>query len=434
MKKPDDEYRRLRLRIFVIVWLSYAGFYFTRKAFSVAKIGMLGDATLGITEHMLANIDALYLAAYAAGQFFFGVLADKIGTRRVVLAGLLSSALAGALMGFSSAVALMGVLMFIQGLAQSTGWAPLSKNLGYWFARHERGRIFGFWSTSYAFGSMLASPFAGFVALHVFHSWRWAFFAPAAVVIAVWALFLVFQRNRPEDVGLPAIEEYMGEPVAVIKPGECAADEPDGSWKVVAEIYSNPVVLLLGAVYFLIKPARYTLLLWGPLIVNQRLGTDMFNSSVIAVSFDAAGIIGAVTAGYISDRLFGARRMPVCVISLVLLSLVFALFALFDTARVGGGAGVMVALFVLSGLLHYGPDSIIGGTAAVDFGSKKGASSAAGLVNGLGSAGAVLGGWLPGLFVAKGDLFFIYAGTMLLAALLLLPLWNREPATECRTL
>jgi len=426
----NRRYKHYRWQVFGITWLAYAGFYFTRKAFSVAKIGMLADPSVNISEQTMGNIDALYLLAYAVGQFAFGIMADKIGTRRVVLAGLFVSAIATAAMGFSTVVVVLGLLMFIQGLCQASGWAPLSKNLGYWFSRQERGRVFGFWCTNYAVGSMAASPFAGFAAMHLFHDWRWALFAPAIVVLIVWFLFLVFQKNKPADVGLPSIESYKGEAEDIIESGDSPGDEPDGSWKVVREVYRNPVILLLGFVYFLQKPARYTLLLWGPVIVSQRLGTNMFDSSVIAVTFDAAGIFGAIAAGYISDKMFGSRRMPVCIISLTLLSVVFAGFAFFDSVMTSGGMWIMIGIFMFSGFLHYGPDSIIGGSAAVDFGSKKGASSAAGFVNGCGSFGAILGGWLPGHFDDKGVLFYWYAGAIMLSVIIMLPLWNRLPPTS----
>jgi sugar phosphate permease len=66
--------------------------------------------------------------------------------------------------------------------------------------------------------------------------------------------------------------------------------------------------------------------------------------------------------------------------------------------------------------------------AAVDFGSAKGAGTAAGLVNGCGSIGAILGGLLPG-FLSGGVLFTGFAGAALLAGLLMLPHWNRLPRT-----
>lgn len=42
----DPRYERWRLRIFAITWLAYAGFYFTRQAFSVAKVGILDDPSV----------------------------------------------------------------------------------------------------------------------------------------------------------------------------------------------------------------------------------------------------------------------------------------------------------------------------------------------------------------------------------------------------
>jgi len=82
----------------------------------------------------------------------------------------------------------------------------------------------------------------------------------------------------------------------------------------------------------------------------------------------------------------------------------------------GGG------LFLI-GFLTYVQISLISGTAAVDFGTKKGASTASGLVNGAGSVGAIVGGTLPGFFHQQWGwqgVFTFLAGSVILAAFLLL--------------
>lgn len=61
--------QRWRIQIFVITWLAYAAFYFTRKAFSVAKLGIAEDPSFELDKSAMADLDALYLAAYAVGQF-----------------------------------------------------------------------------------------------------------------------------------------------------------------------------------------------------------------------------------------------------------------------------------------------------------------------------------------------------------------------------
>ena len=111
-------------QIFAVTWLAYAGFYLTRKAFSVAKNELKKPGVLGMTKLQMSNIDAAYSAAYALGQFFWGTLGDRYGTRKVVLFGMMASVVTAALMGFSNAVLAMGVLFAIQGLWQASGWAP----------------------------------------------------------------------------------------------------------------------------------------------------------------------------------------------------------------------------------------------------------------------------------------------------------------------
>ncbi len=43
MNIPMGTIKRWRVQIFAITWLAYAAFYFTRKAFSVAKLGIVDD-------------------------------------------------------------------------------------------------------------------------------------------------------------------------------------------------------------------------------------------------------------------------------------------------------------------------------------------------------------------------------------------------------
>lgn len=432
--RKDPAYERWRRRIFGITWLAYVGLYFTRKGFSVAKLGLLEDPSVGLSPAMASNIDIAFSVAYGLGQFLWGMSADRFGPRRVVLGGMLASSGVAVAMGLSSTVVLFGVLFFIQGLCESTGWAPLTKNLGSWFSFKERGRVMGLWCTSYAFGGMVASPFAGYVAYSVFHDWRWAFFSGAAVLFLILIPFYLLQRDRPGDVGLDEIEEYHGEVLAVVDANDTPEEEKEGSWELIGKVFHSPPVLVMAVVYFLLKPARYAILFWGPVIASQRLASDSFAlAATLPAAFEAAGLVAPIAIGWVSDKLFQARRFPACVLSLLLLSLVLLLFR--PLTNSGSTGGVLVAFFLI-GLFLYGPDSMVSATAAVDFGTKKGAGSAAGFINGFGSFGQVLGVALPGYLMAwlpGADttviLFYGFSAAALVAGLLLAPLWNRVPPT-----
>ncbi|AVD85682.1 MULTISPECIES: MFS transporter [unclassified Pseudomonas] len=413
--------KRWRVQIFAITWLAYAAFYFTRKAFSVAKLGIGEDPNFMLDKAAMANLDAIYLAAYAVGQFTWGMLADRFGPRVVVLGGLLISAAAAVVMGSYATFPIFATCMLIQGLAQSTGWAGLCKNIGSFFPASQRGRVLGLWSSCYAFGGLVASPFAGWWAYTLVGTWHAAFFSSAAVVAAVAVLFFFLQRNKPEDVGLPAVEP---EPQSM-SPGSnlCSV------WAPLREVLRNRTVLTLGLAYFLLKPARYAILLWGPVIVFEQMpSVGKVGAAIIPTAFELAGLLGPIIIGLASDKLFGARRMPACVISLLLLTLTLAAFM---GAMHSGSVMLVVALLFVMGLTLYGPDSMISGAAAIDFGTAKAGATAAGFVNGCGSVGAVLGGLLPGYFDSV-TVFIVFAGCALFSALVLVPHWNSRPASTAQ--
>ena len=154
----------------------------------------------------------------------------------------------------------------------------------------------------------------------------------------------------------------------------------------------------------------------------------MSESGLISSFFELAGIVGVFIAGYISDKVFGSRRMPVIAICLMMLGIFVFFLDDMPATRLSMSLSLM-----LIGFLLFGPDSLVSGTAAIDFGTKKGASTAAGLINGMGSIGAIIGGTVPGLFLERWGWngIFAFLGVMLfIAGGILIPKWNTVPITK----
>ncbi|MGK4186606.1 MFS transporter [Rothia koreensis] len=429
-----------QLRIFLISWVGYAAYYFPRNAFSAAKVGVLDDGDM--SREALGVLDSAYLAAYAVGQFIWGTVAERWGARIVIAGGMVLATVASAGMGLVPALWLFVPLMIAQGLAQSTGWAAFSKNIASFFGTRVRGRAMGLFASSYAFGGLVAVPVMGWFAYSVFDSWRWAFFVGSAVMVAALAGFLLMQRNAPCDVGLPDVDDpeaFWDEPYDADQfHGERKA-KPRGRGQrgvsrdgfrpsdLLAAVRHDPMVLRLGIVYFLLKPARYAVLLWGPVLVTDAIPElDGVTAVMAPVAFGIAGVTAPIVTGWLSDTLFGARRVPPTVISLLVL--VVALLAWRPFASTGSVILVAVLLGVV-GLTAYGADGMVSGVAAVDFGSSRHAAGATGFINGCGSVGAILGGLLPGFFGAS-TVFTIFAVTAGAAAALLIRCWNTRPTSS----
>jgi MFS transporter, OPA family, glycerol-3-phosphate transporter len=437
----DPRYERWRWQTFGITWLIYASFYLTRQSFGVAKVALHNDPHVALYREDYGLIDSTFLATYMAGQFFFGPLGDRFGPRRIILGGLILSVVAAVASGF--ATVLWGFCLFavLQGIAQSTGWTNTTKTMSSWFSVGERGRVIGWWCTHYTVGAAIALPFGGFMmdyyglppaphqsASGVIPYWPAAFWGPAAVLAVVCLLAWLMLRNRPEDVGLPPIEQYHGELRSISHCHQPRTSAPERSWTLIAEVLASPSIWMLATAYFFIKLARYALYFWGAKYVAESIGSGAYESTFTAATMPIGGVLGVISIGYVSDKLFRARRAPATILSLLATAGVmsFGLTTINDVWMMRG-------FLFLIGFFLFGPDSMISATAAMDFGTRRGAGTATGLVNGVGSLGAILGGYLPGVLTNDDDwstLFYVFVVGLLISSLILLPLWRKKPSTN----
>jgi sugar phosphate permease len=183
----------LRWRVYALTWISYATYYLGRKSLGVTKARL--KSGLGLTTADLGDIDTAYLSAYAVGQFVNGYLGDRVGSRRLVAAGMTLSALACAAFGLSAGLGMFLALMVVNGLAQSTGWPGTTRAMAAWTTPENRGAIMGWWTTCYQVGGLVATALATWL-LHR-SGWRAAYVGPALGLALVGALVLFALPDEP---------------------------------------------------------------------------------------------------------------------------------------------------------------------------------------------------------------------------------------------
>lgn len=412
----SPELRRWRTRVFVATWLSYFAYYFCRKPFYIAKPVL--EAELGWSAEVLGAIGASYLIAYAIGQFTSAFFGDRVGARALVLSGMLVTALMNLAFGLTSVWWAFAIFMFVNGLAQATGWPGNVAAMAEWFRRKERGTVMGVWATNFQAGGVAANGLAAY--LLGAYGFRAAFFAGALVVVGVAALYLGFQRNRPRDVGLTLVD-----------PDATAADaeEESGPVRWSRAVWTN--ALLIGTFYFFIKFIRYAVWSWTPYLLKKYYGLLPSDAGYLSTAFDVAGIVGVIAVGLLSDRVFRGRRTAVSFVSVLAMtaSCVF-LYVLGTQSLVL--FGVVIALV---GFFLYGPDALMSGAAAIEVGSKRSAARAAGLINGMGAVGAVVQELVLGKMLSSAGVGAVFAtlvaSSVCGAACLSVLLWrNRTGAAD----
>lgn len=407
-----------RRAAFALSWLAYASYYLGRKGFSVAKAAVSRE--LGVGIEVLASIDTAYLVAYAIGQVPSGLAADRFGPRLLIGCGLIGSALACALFGLGHGALILGACFALNGLMQSTGWPGTTKAMAGWTTPGERGRVMGLWSTCYQVGGIAATALATY--LLASSGWRAAFLWPALWLAGMGVVVLIALRNAP-------VHELPVEASAVLDapslPMPRSALSPTS--RNARSALRNPTLYCYGACYFCIKLIRYSLLFWLPYYLHTAAGFDETQSGFLSTSFEIGGTAGSIGLGWLSDHVgrargHGSRNHRALVAALSLFGLALTLLAY---ARLGSASVALhFSIMALVGALLFGPDALLSGAAAQDASGSAQAATATGLVNGMGSVGALLQGALTvGVQKAFGwnGLFYAFFALALSACVCLLP-------------
>lgn len=397
-------------------WLSYFSYYFTRKNFSAVK------SSIGLAEVWLKWIDLAYLLGYCIGQFVAGALGDVVGARVMVTAGMLGTAAVTVVFTtadslVASVIAVYVVGSALNGLFQATGWPGNGKLMTEWFPVGRRGEVMGYWGTCYQLGGLAASWLAGWL-LH--WGWHAVYYGVASWVGAMAIAYWVSVRDRPSSVGY-ADPETPGQARALSK--EELAALRRAQWPV---LLRNPLTYVLGISYFGLKLMRYGFLFWLPYYLNVSLGYDKSDAVYVSTAFELGGALFVIVAGLVADRLLGRRRVLVATACSL-----FLFGALFLYREMGThGAAMNIATLMLVGGFLFGADTLVSGTAAQDLGGPHAAALACGLINGIGSIGAVVQGLV--LLEVKDawgwdGVFVMFQAMALLSFLVLLPYVKTRP-------
>jgi OPA family sugar phosphate sensor protein UhpC-like MFS transporter len=389
----DRQYRRHRLRIMLAITIGYAIAYTCRLALSVVKKPLIDEGIFTAAELGLIGSGLFY--AYAFGKLVNGFLADHANLRFFFALGVLVSALLNIGMGFSTTLALSILLWSLNGWFQGFGAPSGVVAMANWFTSEERGRRYGVWSTAHSLGE--GFTFIGVAGLVTLFGWRAGFWGPGllCVLVAVGMVWLV--QDRPETLGLPPVHDWRARTKGVA-PAAAAAPAPASTWSEQRQIFRRPAIWILALSSAMIYVTRYAINSWGVLFLQEERGLSLMQAgSVISVN-TLSGILGAVSYGFLSDKLFTGRRPPA--------NLLFSILELIGLAMVlfvpSSSTAFLTTGFFIFGFGLTGLVTSLGGLFAVDIVSKRAAGAVMGLVGVFSYLAAAVQENVSGVLIDRG--------------------------------
>jgi MFS family permease len=146
----------------------------------------------GMDTRTAGFLNSLTLVASAIGGFLFGLLADRFGRTRALMASILVYSLASAACGFSQSIPQLAFFRFLLGLGMGGEWTAAAALIAETWRAEHRAKALGLMQSAYAIGEAIAALIVVVVLPHF--GWRAVFF------VGVLPALLVFwvRRSVPE--------------------------------------------------------------------------------------------------------------------------------------------------------------------------------------------------------------------------------------------
>ncbi len=405
LEKPVHS-RAFRIRRF-LNWfpmgLTYAFLYMGRYNLTVSK-NALGDL---MSKPDFGIIFGAGTITYAFAFLINGPLTDKMGGKKAILAGALGASLMNALLGIftylvvakNAAINIPLVFSIFYSLNmyfQSFGAVAIVKVNSSWFHVRERGifgGIFGIlismgiyfafdWGTAIveatrsvvqtdlSWVQQLLRSMIGVTETGIDQTW-WVFFIPSMLLFTFFIIELFLLRDHPSQAGLTDFDT-----------ADASSGEEDVKFNLkvlLKKILTNKIIITIALIEFCTGVLRQGIMHWY-LIFTKEIGlsADHFMRAHWGLLLMLAGSFGGIFAGFVSDKIFGSRRGPVAALfygMMIVLTAVMG-FVLNLNPFILGGIVTLMSLAVI------GTHGMLSGTATMDFGGRKGAATAVGLIDG----------------------------------------------------
>src|SRR6185503_16686088 len=147
---------------------------------------------LGVSRETAGLLGSVTLLAAAAGGIFFGVIADRFGRTRALMASVLIYSVFTAACGFAQNVTQLAAFRILLGIGMGGEWASGAALVSETWADEHRGKALGLMQSAWAIGYASAAM----VTMIVLPRWGWR----AVFLVGILPAFLtLWVRARVEE-------------------------------------------------------------------------------------------------------------------------------------------------------------------------------------------------------------------------------------------
>lgn len=283
--------RRAQRIALVLLVVSGAVNYLDRGTLAVANGAIRAD--LGLSLGQMGVLLSAFSWSYAFCQLPMGGLADRVGPRRLLGAGLILWSLAQAAGGVVATFGWFIVARIALGIGEAPQYPSAARVVSNWFPLRARGTPTGIFNSASPLGTALAPLLLS--VLVVSFSWRWAFILTGVAGLVVALVWFALYRD-------PVRSELSVEETRYLDEGaEQSVAAPKVTFAEWRDLFSHVATwgMLLG--FFGSVYLNWVYLTWLPAYLTSARHMSLLRTGVAASVPFFCGFIGALAAGWFSD-------------------------------------------------------------------------------------------------------------------------------------
>lgn len=393
---------------------------------TVPSILRYGD--WGLTTAQAGMIGSLALVGMLIGTLSVGILTDRLGRRRIMLASIAWFSICMLLTSFAPSAEAFGALRFLTGLGLG-GVVPTCIALTVEYARKERRQIANaLMFSGYSVGGVGASLLAINLLQHIDFRWMYAIGALPLVTLlpAAWKLMpesvAYLARKGRLDEAKAAATRY-GLIYADIVSTEDVPAGPSGNNSSLKAIFTRKWLgstILFALANFCGLLLVYGLNTWLPQIMRQA-GFNLGDALTFLLVLNAGAIVGSISASALADRI-GIKRVVTGSFILAFLAILMLSLQL--------PLAILLVIVAFAGLGSVGTQILVGGYCATHYPQSLSATALSWSL-GVGRIGAIcgplIGGFIASLALGWQVNFYMFAVFAVIGAIVVFAV---PPRTE----
>ena len=285
---------------------------------SYSIVMALIKADLALTYTMSGALTSIYFVGYAIGQVPWGALADRIGSKRVMVASIMGIAVSTILFGLAQGFWQAALARLVAGLLGAGVFVPGVRLVSGWFPPEERGTALGIFSIGASVGLISSSTLSPYIATVI--GWRATIRGIGLLGLTLTAvMWVTLKDNEAEE-----------------------RTEGDGDLR---DVLADRSFWALGAIQMARLGANYVFIAWLPLLLQEEFGMSLVAAGAAFSLFNIAGMVSNPLGGIISDRL-GEK---------IVLLVSFAVLAVssFAFTLVKGGLPMYLVILVMGWFINF---------------------------------------------------------------------------------